>query len=289
MNVLLRITNQCNQDCCFCNVSSDESVSLDEAMRRVRQAKDLRTLSISGGEPTLNKGLLELIREAKKNPGIQFVSLQTNAAAAASFDYAGALKEAGLDEAFVAFHSHQEKLSNVLTGSQLWQKTVSGIQNLTAAGIKVVINTVINKATYEQLPEFCVFVNRTFPDVKEICFSFIQPHGRAWKNRSALIPRYSEVVPFLKKALEVCDGHGISYCNPYCGFPLCLFPAPKKYSSEFLDSPRSSSEKEGVSLVKRDKAHGPACQHCAEKARCNGVWKKYAEIYGFSELKPFEK
>ncbi len=287
MDVLLRLDATCNQSCYFCNVPTARNYTTAQAIKWIHNAKNVHVLSVTGGEPTLRKDIFEIIQAAKQSPNIKFVNIQTNATAASSPKFAHKLKTAGLDKAFVGFHSHHEKISNLLTKSTLWKKTVTGIQNLIAENIQVTLNPVVNKMTYEYLPEYFTFVSKKFPKLESISISFVQPHGRAWDYRKILVPQYSDVFPYLKKALQICDKHSLSYTNPYCGFPLCLFPGPKKRSLEFNDFVHSNSEKQAIQRVEHNKTHGPACKKCIYNTRCNGVWKKYADIHGLSELKPF--
>ena len=98
---LVRLTMACNERCPFCNVPAEdyparptpEAELLAEVDRFV--AAGDRTLTISGGEPTLlRRRLLALTREARAR-GIDFVEIQTNAVLITP-DYAAALAEAGV-------------------------------------------------------------------------------------------------------------------------------------------------------------------------------------------------
>ena len=164
--------------------------------------KSIGTLSITGGEPTLRKDLVFIINMASKIHSIRQINLQTNATLVSYKEYTVKLKKAGLDTAFVAFHSHKESVSNKLTSSTFWDKTVQGIKNLLSIGIPITLNPVINKLNYHLLPQYVKFVKEEFPNIKCISLSFVQPVGRAWKNKW-IIPRYSEVLPYLKKEVLV--------------------------------------------------------------------------------------
>jgi len=289
MDVLLRLGPECNQKCLFCNVPKCRKVSTDEAIKWLGKIKEkISILSITGGEPTLRQNLLKIIKTASETNSIKYVNLQTNAAMASYKKYASELKQAGLYSAFVAFHSHDETVSNNLTNSNLWKKSVKGIKNLLAEGIIVTLNPVINKLNYQLLPEYIKFVKKEFPGIKEISFSFVQPTGRAWTNKW-IVPKYSEVKPYLKKTLEYCKKNSIKFGNPYCGFPLCYFPGFEELSNEFLDNfAQGNMEKKAVKKVKSDKVKSDSCKKCKYDNCCNGVWANYAKIHGVSELNPIK-
>ncbi|MCK6519023.1 radical SAM protein [Myxococcota bacterium] len=108
---LVRLTMVCNERCPFCNVPAEEypAAPTPEAVIDGQIAALLaeggRTLTISGGEPTLlRRRLLDSIRRARA-AGLPLVELQTNAILITP-DYAAALAEAGLTSAFVSLLSH---------------------------------------------------------------------------------------------------------------------------------------------------------------------------------------
>ena len=234
----------------------------------------------------LRKDIFSLVSEASNNKFVKKLTLQTNATIAFYSKTVRKLKENGLQHAFVAFHSHDEKVSNRLTSSTLWKKTVVGINHFLDEGIMVTLNPVINKLNYQGLSEYVEFVHENFSGIISISFSFVQPNGRAWKNKW-IVPKYSNVSPFLSKALKTCRDKSIPYINPFCGFPMCMFPGSMEQSAEFIEgSSENIFQKKSVERVKNNKVHSPSCELCKYRKSCNGVWLNYAKIHGLSELKP---
>ena len=110
---LLRLTMACGERCRFCNlpVEDQEPVTLDEEeVERTLAAfiaRGERTLTISGGEPTLLEARLSPLVARARAGGIPFVELQTNAVLIDDA-YAAELSAAGLTSAFVSLLSHDE-------------------------------------------------------------------------------------------------------------------------------------------------------------------------------------
>ena len=99
----ISITDRCNLRCIYCmpaegvcQVSHDDIMSFDEICRLVRIAADMGIcrIRLTGGEPLVRKGVVDLVREIARTPGIEDVSMTTNGVLLAR--YAHDLKEAGL-------------------------------------------------------------------------------------------------------------------------------------------------------------------------------------------------
>jgi cyclic pyranopterin phosphate synthase len=99
----ISVTDRCNLRCIYCmpaegvcQVSHDDIMSFDEICRLVRIAAGMGIcrIRLTGGEPLVRKGVVDLVREIARTPGIEDVSMTTNGILLAR--YAHDLKEAGL-------------------------------------------------------------------------------------------------------------------------------------------------------------------------------------------------
>ncbi len=268
-----------------CKLSTSEAKM--QAEQIAREGSEM--LSITGGEPTLRKDLFELISFAKSLEGIRVVDLQTNAMLCSLDGFAERLARAGLDSAFVSLHSRNAALSDKITQRQgSFEKTVRGIEKLRDEGVRVTINTVVNSLNYRDLEGFVEFVREKFPGAG-INFSVAQPVGNAWTN-PAIVPRYSEIKPFLLAAALRCRELEVWFSNPFCGVPPCFFTGFEENTLElevFLGK-KSVQEKKTVQNVVNEKVKGTQCKNCDFDSCCFGVWKNYAALYGTSELVPVQ-
>lgn len=290
---LLRLTMACNEKCPFCNVPAEDysklNPPLDTILDELQTFIDRgdKTLTVSGGEPTLNrKRLLTLVEKAKAG-GIRFIELQTNAVLVKP-EYAQALADAGVTSAFVSLLSHSPELHDHLAGLKgAYGRCLAGIDNLLDSGIRVALNPVTASTTQDHLGDYVEFVAKRFPRVRSISLSAVQPHGRGANNLD-LMPDYARLRSSVQAAQKMAAHHGIELLNPYCGLPLCIgWENNLAYSVEAIEA-QTPPNAHGVDN-NGNKRHGDACRDCGLRARCGGAWHAYWDVrHGSGLIPPWE-
>jgi MoaA/NifB/PqqE/SkfB family radical SAM enzyme len=270
----MRITLKCNQKCVFCNtdINSENVILDDDKIRKTIEKwkmEGVNYIIISGGEPTLHPGLEDFITQASR--GCMRVDIQTNAVLLSDMKLVKRIKNAGLDSAFVSFHSHRKEKYKKLTCSDELEKCILGIKNLILSGISTSINVVVNELNYRDLPSIAAYIGRNFPEITSLSISYVCPVNEALKNRWA-IPKISDAAPFIMKAIDVCENKGIKVrIAARCGIPSCLLPGYEKY---FEAAQRRQA-------IERDKIKKEDCKECQRNDICDGFWKEYVKIHGF--------
>lgn len=278
----VRINFACNQACHFCFVSTHLPNASDDAIREaIREIGALGgTLALSGGEPTLNPKLEELARFAKQ-AGVTEIELQTNAIRLADPLLTQSLAEAGVDVAFVSLHGMSSEVSDGLTRAPgTFEKTLLGIDQLYASSIRVRLNFVFCRANKHEFPEYVRWVAARWPRAV-LSVSVVAPSTDLVPMEEELIPRYSEIIEPLEAGLMIADELGLatSGFESMCGIPICLVPRGVQRYLDLADVDTAESRGEF--------ARGAACAGCAQQTKCWGVRRRYAELYGFDELRPF--
>ncbi|MEO8601928.1 MAG: radical SAM protein [bacterium] len=276
----IRINFHCNQSCEFCFVSTHLPSPPDAEIRATieKAGREHAMVVFSGGEPTLNPRLLDYIHLAREQ-GVWGVELQTNATRVVERGLAQPLAAAGLDQAMVSLHGSTAELSDTVTGAPgTHAATVGGIDALVDAGVRVRLNFVFCQANHDDFPRFVDYVAARWPRAA-IVFSFVGSHTDVVPRTQALIPSFSQIMPFLFEGLGRAHAAGLEVCgfDSMCGMPLCLVPEAER--REFSTFSVSDSDGNGE-FVK-----GDACRQCAERHRCYGVRRGYAELYGTGELR----
>ncbi len=291
---LLRLTMACNERCPFCNVPVEDYARPTPPEAELYAAVDEfvasgeRTLTVSGGEPTLYRDrLVEVVKRARAG-GVPFVELQTNAVLIDP-GYATELAEAGLTSAFVSLLSDQAELHDRLAGLEgAFPRCLAGIDALLAQGVAVTLNPVIAKITERRVASYIDFVAERLPGVRAISLSAVQPHGRA-RHDLDLMPDYSVLAEEVPRAQARAAEHGILLVNPYCGLPACVGWADSAERSVEAIEARAAREMSSRHRARGldnsgNKSHGPPCRDCALRPRCGGAWHEYWQHRGGSGL-----
>lgn len=280
---LVRTGFRCNQDCGFCWQSRQWGDFGPEQVRvwieDLAQA-GVKRLSISGGEPTLDRQLAEHIRCARAL-GVQHVSLETNALLLARDGRAAELAEAGLDEAFVSLHSAEPEVSDRLTRAPgTHQRTVDGVRALLAAGVRVQLNAVLVPASLASLPALPGFIAAAFdahPLLGGLSLSYpSRPFAPVPEEDPATVHPDS-MRDALTRTLEAAAASGLAVqgvAGP-CGAPLCAFDA----------DPRVVDRTRTVEPVPF-KRYLDGCADCELRRACFGVRHEDAERWGDACIRP---
>lgn len=134
------VTSRCDLRCVYCTPGArrrSEAQSLrDEDILRVVQAAarlGLRRVRLTGGEPTLHPGLMELIRAISGIEGVEEVSLTTNGQRLA--DMADDLARAGLRRVNISLDSlRPDRFRKITNGGDL-RRVMAGVAAAEAAGL----------------------------------------------------------------------------------------------------------------------------------------------------------
>lgn len=294
--VSLFVGYSCNNDCRFCVVADKRGIAdkdTKEIKRELGEAYSggAREVVFTGGECTLREDIFDLIRFARSR-GYWVIQIQTNGRTFASPDFCEKMISAGMSEFSPALHGHNAELHDSLTrrnGS--FRQTVLGIYNvkkLAKGNVKILTNTVVNRHNYKFLPEIASLLIKL--GVHQYQFAFAHAMGNANRFFKDIVPRKTDVLPYLKKGLDLGINRGIKVMVE--AIPLCLMRGYEKYVAEFYIPPTEIRERgtvvESFEAVRRQngKSKFEQCGICNYNDICEGPWKEYPQYYGSEEFKP---
>lgn len=149
----LSITDRCNLNCMYCTpLQKNQFLTHDEVLRYEEMAKavrlfvslGIRKLRITGGEPLIKKGFVDIIRMMKKIDGLEEVSLTTNGVFLK--DSVEKLKNAGLDRINISLDTLKKEKFHAITGSDLFDDVWEGVMKSLESNLHPVkLNVVLIK------------------------------------------------------------------------------------------------------------------------------------------------
>ncbi len=176
----LSLTDRCNYRCSYC--SHAEPAERGDLLSRQEIARlaglfarlGIRRVRLTGGEPTLRRGLLDIARDVSAVPGIEELALTTNGHLLA--ELAPQLREAGVSRLNVSLDTLKpSRLAEISGRGAALSRIVRGLEDAARAGFdSVKLNTVVLRGQNDdELGDLVRF---------------------AWRHGA--LPRFIELMPF---------------------------------------------------------------------------------------------
>jgi len=158
------ITDRCNERCTYCMphelqewLPREEILTFEETLRLIRIAAELGVskIRITGGEPLTRRGVLGLIRELPRIPGLHDIGVSTNGTLLArevepQVTMAQALRTASVRSVNVSLDTLDRRVYSEITGRDLHMQVLEGIDAAITAGFdQIKLNTVLMRGRNE--------------------------------------------------------------------------------------------------------------------------------------------
>lgn len=209
--VRLSVTDRCDLRCFYClpkgfnNFEEPENwLSFDEIERVIRAFGLLgtRRVRITGGEPLVRKNLPKLIHRLQHLPGIEDLSLSTNAVKLAR--HSRELHQSGIRRLNVSLDSLNPVTFQKITGGRL-EKVLDGLMSAKEAGfspikINMVVMRDINEHEVESMVDFCIEHDFTLRFIETM------PMGQTGRNAAGHYVDLQTVRKQLEQRFELIPG-----------------------------------------------------------------------------------
>ena len=150
----ISVTDRCNLRCCYCmpegvqDVGMKNILTFEEIWEIVRTGVSLGIthIRITGGEPLMRKGCVDLIRGIREIPGVETITMTTNGVLLEN--YGKQLKEAGVDGVNISLDTLDPEEFYKITGKR---EVLAGIRAAKTAGLPVKLNA-MNRKELDPIP-----------------------------------------------------------------------------------------------------------------------------------------
>ena len=222
----LSVTDRCNLRCTYCMdekmtfLPRKQILDIEEMLTIARAfvALGIKKIRLTGGEPLIRPGIINLCRQLKQLQNVETVTMTTNGILL--HNYAQALKDTGLDRINISIDSLRAKTFKFLTRGGKLEQVLTGIKAVQQAGfqhtkLNVLILDNINNEQIFELTNFALNEGLHITFIEEMPLGKISSHRRSDTqiNSQSLIDqlnsRYS-----LKPNINTDDTAGPA--NYYC-------------------------------------------------------------------------
>ncbi len=222
----ISLTDRCNLRCVYCMPAEgidfrppEELLQDDELLTLVRVAADLGVtrVRLSGGEPTVRPGVVELVREIAALPGIQDVSMTTNGLL---LEYLAApFARFGLRRVNISLDTMDpQKFSRITRGGRV-EKVLAGIAASEAAGLRPIkLNSVVVRGFNED--DVVALAALTLTRPWEVRFIEMMPFGSVGDFAEAGVVKSEETQAKIEGALGTLQAVDLSGEDPARTFRL---------------------------------------------------------------------
>lgn len=290
----IKVGFACNNHCTFC-VQWDKRYkykprTLDEIKKIVFNEYTLwaRALVFTWWEPTVHPNLIEAVRYSKEVWYIQ-IQIQSNWTNFDNIEYVQDLIKAGVTEFSPSIHWFKKETHDKQVWTPwAWNRVVKWLINLRNLNCLVIINSVITKDNYKEIP----LLAKLLIDLKvtQFQFAFVHILWSADKNKDSVVPQKSKVMPYIYKALDLSKKYWVPAYTE--AIPYCLMQWYEWAISENVMPETSINDAEMRTDSYSDyrwnegKAKWPNCNKCSKNLICEWPWKEYPIIYWWEEFKP---
>ncbi len=221
----------CNLRCHFCyfierikakSHPEHAFMSLDKAKKisdTLVEVYGNNAIDIQGGEPTIWSECLDFVRYCRDIGLVP--TLITNALVLDKRENCEKYLEAGLRDLLVSVHGLGETHDRVVALPGAHRRQMIALKNCQEVGIPFRFNCVLSKSVAPQLPAIARLAVATGArGVNFLAFNPFEDQAKGERRSAENVPRYSEVVVHLSKALDILEEAGIEANVRY--YPLCV-------------------------------------------------------------------
>jgi MoaA/NifB/PqqE/SkfB family radical SAM enzyme len=297
----LKITSLCNNCCIHCSESDEKERNelaghayesrTAEIFNRIVEYRNqgIEVLTITGGEPTLRKDIIEIVR---KSVSLHiFTGFQTNARLLAYPEFARQISMKGVH--FVAaIQGHRKEIHDSITQADgSFDQSEKGILNLLDLKSSISINTVISGKNAQYLHNIISeFYQR---GIKKFNFVYPRMKGNALLHADEVIVPYGKIKDQLLDIVEFKNKKSDIWIK-FENIPSCIIQGNIALSSDSVLK-NIKSRMRTLTLDDRDWSHDRVheikmkiqkCSTCRHNQICEGILREYAARFGEEEFVP---
>lgn len=170
----ISITDRCNMRCRYCMPDGISAVGHGDVLRyeeiveicRAALRVGITKFKVTGGEPFVRKGAVGFIRELRRLPGVESVTVTTNGWLLPQV--LPELRRIGIDGVNISLDSLDREQYQAIAGVDALPEVLQAVRQCAASGLPTKINAVLLADTKEQIAPLARFAEELPVDVRFI-------------------------------------------------------------------------------------------------------------------------
>ena len=284
VKALVKVGYGCNDHCTFCHTQDvrhidDEAASVHAKIERAKVLGHSMVV-FSGGEPTIRAEMIAwATHTARLGLELGFI---TNGRRFAHAPFTDAMLARRLRYVYLSLHGGEARVHNSLVRADAFEESFGGVKALHGKIPVLTVNCVITRANVMHLRRF-VDLLLPFPELT-VKFSMTAPKGGGDRSFDHVVAPVADVAAAVRDALaygieQRGDRSGPAFAHD--GLPLCLLPGHESlYDDLRTNDFRTMTEVGEPDFFPVDdviKVQPPACEGCALRGPCPGLFRGYVE------------
>lgn len=299
------INYECNNNCLFCPNRNEKYkgtmnfINFKDSLNTIMSNSNIKHITISGGEPTLNKDFIKIMKYATECNITVGLFSNSNRFADKDFieEFADTVKPDKLCITSVIHSCESDVHDSITQVTGSFDRTVQGLKNLISKNYHVMIKNCINQLNYRKINEYINFVISEFPSVYNIGLYGLDYCGTNDEQNKKVKVKFSEISPYLETALENFGKKKTNHRVIVCDIPLCTvkpkywkyFDCNKNKTNSARSAPDTKESEYGKVEFNTPNLCGTfssKCKECKVENNCPGTWKSSWELLGDQDIMP---
>jgi len=281
----------CNVQCDYCSITDEmrlENMATAAVMDQLSEARarGATKVSFGGGEPTIRRGLLPLVRWCRDR-GYRSIKVPSNGLMYSYRSFAEEAVDAGINDFHISFMAHTDALYEKIMGKPgALQLVTQGVRHLLALGHKPVGELIIKSDTWMHLADIVEHWAGCGIDTFNLWLVSLSDRNK--DNPASLLPVHT-MHDGICAAFERGKRLGVTVQSRH--IPRCMLPGYEDHVADLREdkvlviTPRTSFalwESKISPNTYPERCTGCRHQHGA----CLGLRRDYLERYGDAEVQP---
>jgi pyruvate-formate lyase-activating enzyme len=261
------LTFDCNDNCISCPVprkGKRENPSLENIKKEIAEiVANYPMIVFNGGEPTLRKDLLEILKYTEKC-GAKDIRLLTNAEAFYYPLFAKRVAKIRGLRIITTIYGNNSKIHDSITrNTGSFGHKITGLKNLIKNKARIDLRVLIHKMNYMQLENIAKFIIGNFnpDDFEHVIIMNPMLICEAGKNKDSVMEKVSTLASVIRQPVEMLNDKGFDVQLYH--FPHCILPYDLRRFSRGLTAGEGSI------------IFPSFCNSCIKKGECSGIWRSY--------------